>query len=132
MKKLYELVCVIDAAVSSKGVEELKKSIEKHIEIVDTDDMWLLPLAYPLRWQEQAYFVSYHITIDEVVKKKVSNMLKLEKGVAKFVFFSMKENETFLKYADLKKSYEAIIDQEEADKMKKNPTKEEEEEETEE
>jgi ribosomal protein S6 len=84
----------------------------------------LLPLAYPLRGQEQAYFVSYHTRLDEVTKKKVTNMLTLEKGVAKFVFFSMKENETFLKYADLKKSYEAIISEEETAKMKDTPVKE--------
>jgi ribosomal protein S6 len=122
--KNYELVCIIDAAVAGKDVDALKTKIEKELDVVATDDMGLLPLAYPLRGQEQAYFVSYHIRIDAEKMAKVSNMLKLEKGIAKYVFFVMKENEAFLKYADLKKSYDTIVEEEEAAKMKDKPVAE--------
>lgn len=126
--KNYELVCIIDAAVAGKDVDALKGKIEKELDVLATDDIGLLPLAYPLRGQEQAYFVSYHVRLTPEVMAKVSNMLKLEKGVAKYVFYTMKESERFLHFADMKKSYNAIVEAEEAAKMKDTSDQETEEE----
>ena len=122
----YELVCVIDAVLASKEVDALKKKIEKALpEIKATDEMGLLPLAYPLRGQDQAYFVSYHIgaTAEQVIDLK--SMLRLEKSVAKYVFYAMREQDQFLHFTDLQKSYDALIAANEAEKMEDAPVQEE-------
>lgn len=78
----------------------------------DTDDMGLLPLAYPLKGQTQAYFVSYAINIATDLLGELKHNLSLEKGVIKYHIFSLKSSEAFLKYADLKKAYAAILPEE--------------------
>ena len=121
----YELVCVIDTALASKERDALKEKIQKALpEIKATDDMGLLPLAYPLRGQEQAYFVSYHIgaTPDQVTGLK--SMFRLEKSIVKYVFYVMKEQDTFLHFADLQKSYDALVEADETAKKKDAPKEE--------
>jgi len=111
MKKQYELVCVIDARLSMEDIRAQMKAIEKLIGEAkfDTDDMGLLPLAYPLKGQIQAYFVSYALDIATDLLGELKHNLSLEKGVIKYHIFSLKSSDAFLKYADLKKAYVAML-----------------------
>lgn len=114
MEKQYELVCVLDARLSMEDIRAEIKAIETLIgkAKTDTDDMWLLPLAYPLKWQTQAYFVSYALDIASDLLPELKHNLSLQKGVIKYHLFSLKSSEAFLKYADLKKAYEAMLPEE--------------------
>lgn len=115
MKKHYELVCVVDARLSVQDIQKQVKTIESHLGGTekDKDDMWLLPLAYPLAGQDQAYFVSYHLELESEMIPALKRELLLEKGVLKFHLFSMKPTEPFLKFADLKKAYLATLPEKE-------------------
>ncbi len=72
-----------------------------------------MPVAYPLRGHDQAYFISYHVQVDPAAMDEIKTVLKLERGIVKWVFYTMKETDTFLQYADLQKSYTALVEQEE-------------------
>ena len=111
MKKQYELVCVIDARLSMEDIRAQMKAVENMVGEArfDTDDMGLLPLAYPLKWQTQAYFVSYALDIATDLLTELKHNLSLEKGVIKYHLFSLKSSDAFLKYADLKKAYAAML-----------------------
>ena len=125
--KHYELVCIIDAGLSSADISVLRKNIEKLLSIKEIDDMWLLPLSYPLNGQDQAYFLSYYVEMDEQNISEVKNELRLMKWLAKFVFYAMKTGEKFLKFADLQKRYEDLVSQEE-ERLNKSSQEEDEEE----
>ncbi len=111
MKKQYELVCVIDARLSMEDIRTQMKAVEQLLGDAkfDTDDMGLLPLAYPLKGQTQAYFVSYALSIATDLLPELKHSLSLEKGVVKYHLFSLKSSEAFLKYADLKKAYADML-----------------------
>ncbi len=105
----YELVCVIDAGAPSSEIKATQENIEKTVSkksILATDQMWLMPLAYPLNWNDQWYFLSYHVEIDPARMEEIKVALRLEKGLAKFVFYKMGDHEKFLTFADLQKSFE--------------------------
>lgn len=72
----------------------------------------MLPLAYPLKGQTQAYFVSYALDIETNLLLELKHNLSLEKGVLKYHLFSLKSSEAFLKYADLKKAYTDLLPEE--------------------
>ena len=107
MKKHYELVCVIDPRLSMDGIKAQKTAVEKHLTGMkkETDDMGLLPLAYPLKGQTQAYFVSYLLETETPALAVLKSELSLEKGVLKFHLFSLKSSDKFMKFAALKKAY---------------------------
>lgn len=116
--KTYELVCVIEPTLAANDTKALKERVEGILtshscEIKDIDDMWLLPLAYPLNGQDQAVIVSYYISADTSVLDEMKTQLRLEKWLAKYFFYSMSENEEFMKYSDLKKTYEDMLPKEE-------------------
>lgn len=127
MKKFYELVCVIDARLSMDEIRGQFTMIEGLIgdTKVATDDMGLLPLAYPLKGQQQAYFISYALHIETDLLTELKHALSIEKSVMKFHLFWLKSAESFLKFADLKKAYAEI-----APKVEEIEEIEEEEEET--
>ncbi len=109
--RTYELVCVIDSTLAADDAKALKKRIEDIItwqwcKINDTDDMGLIPMAYPVNGQEQAVIVSYYISADPDVLDEAKSQLRLEKGLAKYFFYGMHENSPFMKYSELKKTYE--------------------------
>lgn len=107
MKKFYELVCVIDARLSMDEIRSQFALIENFVgdAKVAVDDMWLLPLAYPLKGQQQAYFISYALHIETGLLSELKHSLSIEKAIMKFHLFSLKSAESFLKFADLKKAY---------------------------
>ena len=113
MKKFYELVCVIDARLSMDEIRGQFTMIEGLIgdAKVAIDDMWLLPLAYPLKGQQQAYFISYALHIETDLLTELKHALSIEKSIMKFHLFWLKSAESFLKFADLKKAYADIAPQ---------------------
>jgi len=125
--KLYELVCVIDAWLSSAEITDLRKKIEKLVSIKETDDMGLLPLAYPLNGNDQAYFLSYAVEMDNDMLSTAKTELKLMKWLAKFFFYTMKSGESFMKFSELQKRYDDLVKAEEERMMKNNENTEDEE-----
>ncbi len=122
----YELVCVIDAGLTTADIKTTQESIEKAVgkkNILDTDQMGLLPLAYPLRGNDQGYFLSYQISIEPSEMQELKTHLSLEKGVAKSVFYKMGENEQFLKFADLQQKFETMRPQEPVKETKEEKEK---------
>lgn len=111
MKKWYELVCVIDSRLSMEEIRAQRNTIETLIADakVDVDEMGLLPLAYPLKGQQQAYFISYALNIETSLLPELKHALSIEKSVMKFHVFGMKSQDAFLKFADLKKQYAALL-----------------------
>lgn len=108
--KHYELVTVIDANLSAKEMKEVSEKIEKMLgkDIVDTDTIGLLPTAYPIQWQDQAYYVSYYVTLDEEKMTQLKSEMSIMKWLAKYVIYGMKSHESFLKMSDLKKRFEEM------------------------
>lgn len=115
MEKNYELVCVIDSRLSMEDISSQVASVEKLLWsiVLEKDEMWLLPLAYPLKGQMQAYFVSYYLLCDTQRVAELKSELLLEKFVLKFHLFSMKQGEKFMHFDVLKKAYEELLPQEE-------------------
>lgn len=113
MKKFYELVCVVDARLSMDEIRNQFAVIEGFVgdAKIAVDDMWLLPLAYPLKGQQQAYFISYALHIETELLQELKRSLSIEKAVMKFHLFSLKSAESFLKFSDLKKAYADIAPQ---------------------
>ncbi len=113
----FELVLVIDANLSASMIAEVKEQSEKIIWewILQEDTMWLMPLAYPLLWQDQAYFVSYYLEKDGQTIDETTAELKLVKWLAKFSFFKMSDYETFLTFSELDKKYTDMMPEVEAE-----------------
>jgi len=116
--RTYELVCVIDTTLSTADIKSLIERIENHVTtrnwvIKATDDMWLMPMAYPLNGQSQGYIVSYHISIDPTELPDAKVELGLEKGLAKFFFYGMKDSDEFMMFGDLQKRFDEIYPVEE-------------------
>ncbi len=124
MNKLYELVCVIDSRLSMEDIRQQKGTIENLLWSAqqDVDDMWLLPLAYPLKGQTQAYFVSYAISLETNKLAELKHDLALEKWLAKYHIFSLKSLAGFLKYADLQKAYAQTLPDEEEEETQEETT----------
>lgn len=110
MKK-YELVTVVDANLSATEIKDVNTQVQKLLwsAVLDTDDIGLMPTAYPLLGQDQAYYVSYLVELDSTKLDELKSDLKLIKPVAKFTLFSMWVNEKFLKMADLTKRREDMM-----------------------
>jgi ribosomal protein S6 len=126
MKKFYELVCVIDARLSMDEIRGQFTMIEGLVgdSKVAIDDMWLLPLAYPMKGQQQAYFISYALHIETDLLSELKRALSIEKSIMKFHLFSLKSAESFQKFADLKKVYADIAPQlEEVEEVKEEEDK---------
>lgn len=124
--KHYELVTVIDANLSAKDMKEVSTKIETLLgkDILDTDTIGLLPTAYPIQWQDQAYYVSYHVTLDEEKMTQLKSEMSIMKWLAKYVIYGMKSHESFLKMSDLKKRFEEMNPIEEVEEEKEEESQE--------
>jgi len=116
--KHYELVTVIDANLAAKDIQEVRAWVEKLLgkSVVDTDDIGLLPTAYPVEGQDQAYYVSYHLELDGDTIPQLKTDMSIIKWLVKYTIFGMWVNETFLKMSELKKRREDMQPEEEAPK----------------
>ena len=109
MKK-YELVAVVDANLSAADIKTTLATVEKLLgkSILDTDDMWLMPTAYPLLGQDQAYYTSYYVELASESIDELKSDLRLVKWLAKFTLFAMWVHENFLHMWDLQKRREDL------------------------
>lgn len=113
MKKRYELVVVIDPVLTADQMTTLKAKIVEVVGgVVETDEIGLLPLAYQVNGQQQAYFVSWCVEIDPTQIAAFSQELRITRGIQKFFFYSLGQQK-FLTFADVNKQYEAIKEKDE-------------------
>ena len=81
--KTYELVTVIDTNLSGPDIksanEAAQKLLNKYGKILDTDEIGLMPTAYPIAGQDQAYYVSYHTEMDGDQIDELKSELRLMK-----------------------------------------------------
>jgi len=115
LMKQYELVTVIDANLSGKEMKEVSASVEKLLgkKILDTDEIGLLPTAYPIQGQDQAYYVSYHVEMESDDIDQLKKDMSILKWLAKYTIFGLRSHEKFFKMADLKKRVEDLMPEEE-------------------
>ena len=129
--KTYELVCVIDAWLPNTEINAVKDRVVSHLErawweVVATDDIGLLPTAYPIRGQDQAYYLSLHIRVDAQALPELRETYGLEKGLARSAFYSMRDSQSFFTYSELTKRYEETLDIEEETQNEEEESNEEE------
>jgi ribosomal protein S6 len=114
----YELVVVIDPALTADQITTLKDKIIALVgSVVDTDDIGLLPLAYQMSGQSQAYFISWLLALHTDKVSEISRELRITKWVLKFVFYSLHPKQDYLKFADLHAMFTTIQEEEEAAKQ---------------
>lgn len=81
--KTYELVTVIDTNLSGPDIksanEAAQQLLNKYGKILDTDEIGLMPTAYPIAGQVQAYYVSYHTEMDGDQIDELKSELRLIK-----------------------------------------------------
>lgn len=111
--KNYELVYVVNPLLSAKETKEQKSKVDALLAqfdctINEKDEIGLVPLAYPLMWNSQADVSSYYCTINPAVLDELKEELGLEKGLAKFFIYSMKDDESFLTFSELRKDFEEM------------------------
>ena len=106
MNKKYELTLVLDTNFSSAQISETKKKIEERVgewSILATDDIGLLNLAYPISWQNQAYYLSYCLSLDAGSMVLIESELRILKWIVKFFFYSIADSSEFTKFYDMQK-----------------------------
>lgn len=113
--KTYELVFVIDAWLPQADIDAVQTRVLGHLQtaggvVIATDAIWLLPTAYPINGQDQAYYLSLHIQLDPNTMPELRETYGLEKWLARFAFYGMGENQQFFTYASLAKRYEATLE----------------------
>ena len=125
MKK-YELVTVIDANLSGKEIKEVSEKVVKMLgsDLLETDEIGLLPTAYPIQWQDQAYYVSYYVELNEEKMTQMKSEMSIMKWLAKYVVYWMKSHETFLKMSELQKRYDDMNPVEEVEEEKEEESEE--------
>lgn len=120
MSTRYELVVVINPALTADQITALKTKIVDLVgEVIDTDDIGLLPLAYQMNGQVQAYFISRYVELDQARMQEISAELRITKGVSKFVFYKIDPKQGYLKFAELNKMFADIQQQEEDAKQER-------------
>jgi len=118
MVKRYELVVVIDPALTADHITTLKHKIVELVgSVIDTDDIGLLPLAYQMNGQSQAYYVSWLLELPTEKVAEITTELRITKGVMKFVFYTLDPKQDYLKFADLHAMFVTIQQEEEVAKQ---------------
>jgi len=125
--KNYELVTVIDTNLSGPEIKAANEAVQKLLGkgILDTDEIGLMPTAYPILGQDQWYYVSYHVELDGDHIDELKSDLKLIKWIAKFTLFGMWIHEKFLKMWELTKRREDLSPAEEASQEEEQEQEEE-------
>jgi len=112
MKKNYELVLVLDTNFSSSEISETKNRCEKIVwtdSILNTDDIWLMTTAYPIRAQNQAYYVSYLLQINPQTIPSIENELRIMKWLAKFFIYTCRDSDHFVSFSDMQKRFTELF-----------------------
>lgn len=105
MKK-YELVIVCDAKTSDQELVKVITEIEENLwtGIRKKDDMWLIDAAYKLLGKKdnlKIHVISYYLELDPKEIAIVSQKMTYMKGVIRYFFYSMTNDQPFWIYKDL-------------------------------
>lgn len=118
--KHYELVLVMDAATSMDAISKVREEVVAIIpKLLATDDMGMLPLATKLHGHTKAYFLSFHFESDAKGLEAIKQYIRITRAIAKSHIFAMTADEVFPYYADLKKSYEILVERDQPKKVGK-------------
>ncbi len=111
----YELVLLLDNQSKDSDRKELLSKFEKDFKenILKKDDMWIQDLSFDIKWKKwnnRAYFISYHIQSDTDTLKDIKKMFLYTNTVVRYSIFKMNQEQTFFEYEKLKKELEKIMD----------------------
>ncbi len=106
--RTYELVALIDPRQKKEDIDALKKELQDLLgdRIKETDDIGMLELAYTIKDNDRAYFVSYYIDAEESFVNEATEELKLKRQILRFFFYRMKPSDKFLKFDEVNKMFE--------------------------
>ena len=115
--RYYELVIVCDARVSEDDRKSTIQEIEWYLwnTIQQKDDVWFLDSSYDLhwkKWDDKMYLVSYYLYSEPSNIKKIKYKMKYTKGINRFFFFHMKNNQKFMTYQETQEKIQHIIENE--------------------
>ena len=116
--KTYELVLVMQAALSADEKTSILTKIEELLGkdvVLEKDDVGVLKSAYLLEDNpdnNHIHLVSYYIKADPTALKDYHHELSLIKGLIRFFFYAMKDNQEFVSYAAMHKKLEKFIPEE--------------------
>ena len=106
--KLYELVLMFDATLSTEKYSEVLSAVLLTLwdscVIQETDDMGILPMAYALwaiKSKTYAHLISYKISIDPTALKPALAAMRYIAGLERVFFYSMSATQPFLYYKDV-------------------------------
>jgi ribosomal protein S6 len=109
--KHYELVLIFGAATSLDAINQARNNIESVIsEIIQIDDIWMLPLVSPLLGHNTAYFVSYYIKSDTAWLQAIKQQIRITREIIKHHIFAMNESDIFIMYKDINISYNKLVE----------------------
>ncbi len=117
----YELVVLIDTRMKKEDIDACIKEVESLLSdsFKEKDDIWILDLVHPVKWNDRAYFVSYMLEIDSKDIQSIEKQIKLNSSIVRHVFFRMDSEEEFLKYDEINKQFQ-LTEEEKAEKENEN------------
>lgn len=113
--RTYELVLVMQATLTTEEKTSILAKIEEILgkgTIQEKDDIGVLPSAYLLEDNPEynhIHLVSYYISTDPSSLKTYQSEMSLIKGIIRFFFYAMKDNQEFVSYAAMQKKLEKFI-----------------------
>lgn len=116
MLSKYELNLVLDANFSATEILACKTHCEELIDnknIKQIDDIWLLKTAYPIKGQDQAYYITYLLELDGSAISELKKELSIVKGIAKFFLYGIDVHEDFFTFSEMTTKYNELFPVEE-------------------
>jgi ribosomal protein S18/ribosomal protein S6 len=114
MKK-YELVLLLDHEMKKDDRESFLSELESKLgkNVLEKDEIGLLDLRYELsekKGKDRAYFVSYHLSLDNDSLAMIKQFLLYNKAVLRSAIYGMGEEEKFFHYQELNKKLDSMIE----------------------
>jgi len=107
----YELVVLLDPRLPQDEVEALEQKVKKSFgkAIKEEDKIGLLPLEYPIKGVDRAYFLSLLLELEPGEIQKHKKEMALEKGILRFFFYKMGPKDKFFKFKELNAKLEESL-----------------------
>ncbi len=108
----YELVALLDPRLPQEDVEALSKKLKDLFgkpALKDEDDIGLLPLEYPIKGVDRAYFLSVLLELEPATLEDIKKEMALEKGILRFFFYKMGPKDKFFKFKELNAKLEESL-----------------------
>lgn len=118
--KGYEVMVMINATLreneAKKELETLAKWVDKNKGRVTVNDFWgKRPLAYRIKGQNEAYYGVVNCELNADRSPAMHKMLRLEKGVVRYLMTVLPEGYTYINYLKNKETAEAKMAKKEED-----------------